>query len=182
MPRIIAGSARGRRLQVPSGRTVRPTADRAREALFNVLAHRFDDPCPGAAALDLFAGAGTLGLEALSRGAARCTLVEADPQVARILRKNAAPFGEAAQVVVSRVERFLAGPATPHSLVLLDPPYDLGAVEPTLTALVAGGWLAGGALVCVEHRAGDRVQPPAGLIPAFAREHGAAGLAVLHFA
>ncbi len=176
MTRLIAGRARGRRLKVPRGDRTRPTADRTREALFSALEHRTE--LIGARVLDLFAGAGTLGLEAASRGAARVVLVEADPGVVRVLRENVAAVGGEIELVRSRVERFLAGPPEPFDLVLLDPPYAAGAVTPTLAALLRG-WLAPGALVCVEHPAEGAVEPPEGLTAVFERRYGAAGIAFL---
>lgn len=145
--RIISGRARGRRLQVPAS-GVRPTADRVREALFSALEHRLAGGLEGRAALDLFAGAGGLGLEAASRGAAPVVLVERDRGVAGVLRRNVEAVG-GARLVIADVARFLAGPPSPFDVVFMDPPYDRGLVAPTLRAL-AGGWLAAGALICVE--------------------------------
>lgn len=178
MPRIIGGRARGRRLSVPEG-PVRPTADRVREALFNVLEHRLGARIEGARVLDLFAGAGTLGLEALSRGAASVRLVEADRRVAGVLAENARRVGGDAQVVRARVERFLAGAAAPYDLVFLDPPYASGLAGPTLEHLAEGGWLAPGAVVCVEHRAGEAPPAPAGLATVFSRRYGDTEITIL---
>jgi pantetheine-phosphate adenylyltransferase len=179
MVRIIGGQARGRRLVVPDG-PVRPTADRVREAIFNVLEHRLGVALEGARVLDLFAGAGTLGLEAYSRGAASVCLVEGDRRVADALAGNARRVdpeaGARIRVVNARVERFLAGVATPFDLVFLDPPYDAGAAAPALESLVRGGWLAPGAVVLVEHRAGDAPAPPEGLATAFERRYGDTGV------
>ena len=155
MTRIIAGAARGRRLAVPKGTVTRPTSDRAREGLFATVA-AIHGPLHGARVLDLFAGSGAVGLEALSRGAARVVFVESDARVARVIRANVAvvalPGGE---VVCDRVERFLRrgrgdGPAV--DLVVADPPYAVPPAEVTgmLTALAREGWLAPGALVAVE--------------------------------
>lgn len=183
MPRIVGGAARGRRLAVPRGEGVRPTTDKVREALFNVLRHRFGDPLDGARVLDLFAGAGTLGLEALSRGAASVTLVEADRRHAAVLRQNVEAVAPAvdgrAQVAPRRVEAFLAEPGTPHDVVFLDPPYAAGAVGPTLARLVGGGWLAASALICVEHPVREAVEPPPGLAAVFRREYGSTAVTLL---
>jgi 16S rRNA (guanine966-N2)-methyltransferase len=153
--RVIAGIARGRRLAAPKGTATRPTSDRAREGLFaTVTAIR--GPLPGARALDLFAGSGAIGLEALSRGAVRVLFVESDPRAARVIRANLAavalPGGE---LVCDQVQRFLdRGPGTEgvFDLVVADPPYAASPAEVTgmLTALACGGWLAPGALVAVE--------------------------------
>jgi 16S rRNA (guanine966-N2)-methyltransferase len=150
--RIVAGVARGRRLEVPRGGTVRPTADRVREALFSSLQPRL----AGAHVLDLFAGAGGLGLEAASRGAARVVLVERDPRVLEVLRRNVATVGvEGVEVHAGEVRRLLRAGALagPFDLVLVDPPYDLPdeALEAVLDALV--GHLATDAVVVVERAA-----------------------------
>ncbi len=146
MTRIIAGAARGRRLAVPKGMATRPTSDRAREGLFaTVTAIR--GPLHGASVLDLFAGSGAVGLEALSRGAARVVFVESDPRAARVIRANMAaaalPGGE---LVCDRVERFLRrgpGAGAAVDLVVADPPYAASGDEVAgmLTALAGGdGW------------------------------------------
>jgi 16S rRNA (guanine966-N2)-methyltransferase len=154
MTRVIAGTAGGRRLSVPTGRDTRPTSDRAREGLFaTVLA--VHGPLTGASVLDLFAGSGALGLEALSRGAARARLVESDPRAVRVIRANVAALGlDGAEVVAGRVEPVLArGPdGPPFDVVVADPPYAvLGeAVTAILATLARAGWLAAGALLAVE--------------------------------
>lgn len=152
--RIVAGAARGRRLLAPRGRDVRPTADRVKEALFASLAERLVD----AHVLDLFAGSGALGLEALSRGARRVTFVERDRTVAEVLRRNVAAVGlPGAEVLVRDVARAVAEPlpGDPYDLVLLDPPYRLerGRLDRVLAALVPH--LADGAVVVVERAARD---------------------------
>lgn len=183
MVRVVGGSAGGRRLAVPRGDAVRPTTDKVREALYNVLMHRFGDPVAGARVLDLFAGAGTLGIEALSRGAAEVVFVESDRRHARCLAENLAAVAPAVagvgRVVQRPVESWLAGGATPFDLVFLDPPYAAGRVAPTLAALARGTWLATGALVCVEHPADDEVAPPPGLEVAFNRVYGSCGVTLL---
>ena len=169
MTRIIAGAARGRRLAVPGGTRTRPTSDRAREGLFATVT-AVHGPLTGAGVLDLYAGSGAVGLEALSRGAARVVLVESDPAAARVIRANMATVGlPGAQLVTGRVATVLGrGPlaGAAFGVVLADPPYAAGEQEITemLTALRAGGWLAGGALVAVERasRSGP-VAWPAGL-------------------
>jgi 16S rRNA (guanine966-N2)-methyltransferase len=150
--RIVAGEARGRRLRVPAGPGTRPTSDRAREGLFSSLQSLAD--LDGARVLDLYAGTGALGLEALSRGAASVTLVEDDPGALVALRANVDAVGlPGAHVVAERVERFLAAGAEPrYDVVLVDPPYDLD-VLPALSALVP--WLAPDAVVVVERRSRD---------------------------
>lgn len=154
MTRVIAGTARGRRLKVPSGTTTRPTADRAREGLFSTLLSLLD--LEGARVLDLYAGSGALGLEALSRGAGSATLVESDAEAVAVLRANVEHLGlPAAYVLAQPVERFLAGGAElgqeqpRYDLVLLDPPYEL-ELEPVLGQLRP--WLAPDAVVVAERR------------------------------
>jgi 16S rRNA (guanine966-N2)-methyltransferase len=153
--RIIAGVARGRRLSVPPGMRTRPTSDRAREGLFaTVTALR--GSLQGASVLDLYAGSGAAGLEALSRGAARAVLIESDPAAARVIRANIAAVGlPGAQLVTGRVERVLArgpGAGGPFDVAVADPPYAMADDEvcAVLTALARGGWLAPGALAAVE--------------------------------
>jgi 16S rRNA (guanine966-N2)-methyltransferase len=153
--RIVAGSAGGRRLAVPAGRGTRPTSDRAREALFSALAALLD--LAGARVLDLYAGTGAVGLEALSRGAAQALLVEADARAARVIRDNARHLGLAgAEVAAERVQRLVAGPppGPPFDLVFADPPYQLPDAElnAVLAGLAGNGWLTPGAVVVVERR------------------------------
>ena len=153
-PRIIAGSAGGRRLAVVPGRVTRPTSDRTREGLFATV-EAIRGRLAGTAVLDLYAGSGAVGLEALSRGATDVLLVEADAKAARVIRTNIAALGlTGARVVNGGVARALAaGPAgeRPRDFVFADPPYrvDDGEIQDMLTALLAG-WLAPGALVAVE--------------------------------
>ncbi|SCX53001.1 16S rRNA (guanine966-N2)-methyltransferase [Klenkia marina] len=154
MTRIIAGAARGRVLKVPAS-GVRPTGDRAREALFNSLGSLLD--LDGARVLDLYAGSGALGLEALSRGAGEVVLVESGPRVLPVLRGNVAAVGlPGASVVAGSVPAVVARPAAaPFDLVLADPPYAVEAdvVTGVLTALHLGGWLAPDAVLVVERSA-----------------------------
>lgn len=180
MTRIIAGAARGRRLAVPGGTRTRPTSDRAREGLFATVT-AVHGPLTGAGVLDLYAGSGAMGLEALSRGAARVVLVESDPAAARVIRANIAAVGlPGAQLVAGRVAAVLGrGPlaGAAFGVVLADPPYAAGEEEITqmLTTLRAGGWLASGALVAVERasRSGP-VAWPAGYAPDRSRRYGEA--------
>lgn len=148
-PRIIAGEWRGRTLEVPPGDATRPTAARAREALFSMLASRLGG-FEGLRVLDLFAGSGALGLEALSRGAVHARFVEAYPAPRRALQRNIATLGAEArcEVLALRVETLASAPA-PHDLVFVDPPYHMGLAAAAIGRL-AGGWLASGAIVAVE--------------------------------
>jgi len=148
--RIIAGRVGGRRIAVPP-RGTRPTSDRVREALFSTLTA--DPGLHGAAVLDVCAGSGALGLEALSRGAVRATFVESDRRAAGVLRRNVGLLGlTGATVHVGRAAAVLGGPGTPHDVVLVDPPYDVADLDVAawLAAAAAHGWLAPGGVVVVE--------------------------------
>ena len=160
MVRVIGGTAGGLLLRVPKGERTRPTADRIKESLFNILR-----AVPaGARVLDLFAGSGALGIEALSRGAEEATFVEVDPEALRAIRENLAHTGFAgrARVVRARLPRAEALAAGgPYDLVFMDPPYDRGLVAPTLAWLAGSGLLAPGARLVVEHSAKEEI--PSGL-------------------
>lgn len=182
--RIVGGDLRGRALRTPEGEGTRPTADRAREAVFNILAHAAWSPgLEGARVLDLFAGSGAMGLEALSRGAAACLFVEqAEPALAAI-RANLEALGVAGRGRVLRQDATRLGrrleEEAPFDLALLDPPYGKGLGETALMALHAGGWLAEGAVAALERGAGE----PALSLPGFElldqRRYGAAAVAFL---
>jgi 16S rRNA (guanine966-N2)-methyltransferase len=182
MTRIIAGTAGGRRLAVPSGQGTRPTSDRAREGLFGTVT-AICGTLHGARVLDLYAGSGAVGLEALSRGAADVLLIEADRRAIGVIRDNVAAVGlPGARVLAGRVELVLArGPsgAPPRDVVFADPPYAMpdAEVSAVLTALLGGGWLAPGAVVAVERatRSGPP-QWPAGYAADRARKYGEATL------
>ncbi len=151
MTRLISGTAGGRRLKVPKA-GVRPTGDRAREALFNALTHLTE--LRGAAVLDLYAGSGALGLEALSRGAGTVVLVESAPGVLPVLKENLTAVGlPGGRVVKGSVPTVVGGaPPVRFDVVLADPPYDtpVDEVLAVLRSLVSGGWLAPGAVLVVE--------------------------------
>ena len=184
MARVIAGAAGGRRLAVPDGRGTRPTSDRAREGLFATIVS-MTGSLAGARVLDLYAGSGAVGLEALSRGAEHVLLVESGPRAGRVIRDNIEAIGLAgAEVVTGRVERVLArGPALSgdnrgrYDIVFAAPPYALVADEVSgmLVALADRGWLAPEALVIVERatRSGP-VNWPAGFAADRARRYGEA--------
>ena len=178
MTRIIGGSARGRRLRVPAGGT-RPTSDRAREALFSAL-EAARGGLVGAVVLDLYAGSGAVGLEALSRGAAHVTLIERDARAAAVLRANAAAVGlPGAEVVADAVEHRLGlAPPRRYDLVFADPPYaePVERVHADLAALRERGWLAAGALIVVERAAREPFEWPAGYTADRDRRYGEAAL------
>jgi len=149
--RIIAGEARGRPLLVPPGRSVRPTPDRVREALFSILGDR----CRGAHVVDVCAGTGALGLEALSRGAAEVVLIERDRQTAQLLRENVARVGlEGARVVIGdargALKKLASERVAAFDIVLVDPPFDSGLSLPIVQVLLDAGLLAEAAVVVVE--------------------------------
>jgi len=190
--RVIAGEAGGRRLAVPGGRETRPTSDRAREGLFATISS-IARSLAGARVLDLYAGSGAVGLEALSRGAGHVLMVEAGARAGRVIKENIATLGlSGAEVIVDRVERVLVrgpdGPGGPdgpdgpdgdarYDVVFADPPYALDGEEVSamLTALADRAWLAPGALVIVERatRSGP-VRWPAGYVQDRARRYGEA--------
>lgn len=171
--KIIAGKWRGRPLEAPPGLATRPTASRAREALFSVLASRLPT-FEGCRVLDLFAGSGALGLEALSRGAAHATFVEQFAPPRAVLGRNLAALGAEAQAIViaGAVEK-LGLPLAPFELVFADPPYHMGLAGAALALLARPGWLAPAAWVMVE-TAHDEVLP--GGVPEADRSHGKARL------
>ncbi|MEU8247998.1 RsmD family RNA methyltransferase [Nonomuraea sp. NPDC048916] len=200
MTRIIAGTAGGRRLVVPPGRGTRPTSDRAREGIFLTLDSL--QGLAGARVIDLYAGSGAVGLEALSRGAAHALLVEADPKAVRTIRANIQALGlDGAQVVAEKVERLLGRPAEvsrprqggrdaggdqchsearePYDIVFADPPYAVTGEEVTrvLESLRDNGWLAEGALVAFERETrGKPLVWPEGYVEERVRRYGEASV------
>jgi 16S rRNA (guanine966-N2)-methyltransferase len=177
--RIIAGRHRGRRLVAPPGLAVRPTSDRAREALFSMLEHG-EPPLRGARVLDLFAGTGAIGLEAVSRGAAAALLVELDEAALEAAAANRDRLGETRTVGILRADASRLPRATQaYDIVVMDPPYGSGLIAPTLAALLAGGWLAPGARVVCELSRGEPLDPPPGLAIEDERRYGRARLVFL---
>lgn len=176
--RIVAGRWRGRPLVAPAGAATRPTADRVREALFSMLASRLGS-FEGLAVLDVFAGTGALGLEALSRGAARATFVETDRGALDALRANIAKLGAEATVLPQRAEG-LGRANVAHHLAFLDPPYDQGLAGPTLTRLATQGWLAPHAWVSVETGRDMSIDVDGFAVDA-TRDHGKARLHLLRY-
>lgn len=155
--RIVGGRLKGRALKGPSSGATRPTSDRLRESLFNVLAHAYGDPCDGARVLDLFAGTGALGIEALSRGARFALFVEDATEARGLIRDNVEALGLTGVTKVFRRDATRLGdmgPGEAHGLVFCDPPYGKGLAEQALASAIAGGWLAPDALVVVEERTG----------------------------
>jgi 16S rRNA (guanine966-N2)-methyltransferase len=180
--RIDAGSHRGVRLAAPEGGDTRPTSDRARQAVFNILAHTYA-AIRGAKVLDVFAGSGALGLEALSRGAERASFIEGDRAAADCIRKNIAACREQprAQLFIADAGRPPRAPASwgPCSLLFLDPPYGKGLIPPTLTALQENGWIAPEALIVAEIDRKETLEPPPGFAVLDDRQYGKARILLL---
>ena len=181
--RIVAGKHRGRALATPEDGAIRPTSDRVREAVFNILAHGIDAfTLDGVRVLDLFAGTGALGIEALSRGAAFALLVEEDATARGLIRQNVETLGLTGQTRIYRRNATALGPALPRErfgLVLADPPYGKGLGERALAAAAEGGWLEPGAIAVLEERADVAVVWPPGFTPL---DHRKWGDTAAHFA
>ena len=164
--RIVGGKHKRRIIDAPEGPDTRPTADRVREALFNILEHGVGFDMEGVVALDLFAGSGGLGIEALSRGAAQVIFVDNAPTALAVVRANLASLGEDGNGVVLRRDATRLGAlppgVAPALLVFLDPPYNKGLVVPTLAAARANGWLAPDAVCVVETATDEEIDWPAG--------------------
>ena len=163
--RVVGGSLRGRTLAAPKSQSIRPTADRLRESFFNILIHAYDNPIAGARVLDLFAGTGALGIEALSRGAAFALFVDDGAEARALLRENVATLGLGGTSRIFRREATKLGPAhpvEPFSLAFLDPPYGKGLAEQALASARAGGWLVPDALIVVEEAKKSAFAAPEG--------------------
>lgn len=173
--RVVGGDLRGRALATPRDHAIRPTTDRAREAVFNVLAHRFGDSLDGARVLDLFAGTGALGIEALSRGASYCVFIEESAEGRGLIRTNVESFGLTGRTKIFRRDATglgEAGTMAPFGLVFADPPYGKGLGELALRSARAGGWLAPGALCIVEETASVAFEPGPGFTVLDERSYG----------
>jgi 16S rRNA (guanine966-N2)-methyltransferase len=151
--RVVGGRLKGRNLAAPASREIRPTADRLRESVFNILTHAYNDPIEGARVLDLFAGTGALGIEAVSRGAAFALFVDNGAEARALLRNNVEALGLGGVTKVYRRDAANLGPAhpmEPFSLAFLDPPYRMGLADKAVISLRDGGWLTPNALLVVE--------------------------------
>ena len=156
---------RGRALAAPQSQAIRPTADRLRESLFNILLHAYGDPLSGARALDLFAGTGALGIEALSRGAAFALFIDESAEARALIRENVAALGLGGTSRIFRRDATKLGPVhplAPFSLAFLDPPYGQGLAGKALASARAGGWFAPGALIVVEEAVNAEFAAPEG--------------------
>lgn len=179
--RIVGGRFRGRPLNGPRSDAIRPTSDRLRESLFNVLAHAHGDACDGARVLDLFSGTGALALEALSRGAVFAALVDQGAEARGLIRANVDALGLAGITAVLKRDATRLGPVAPFdpfTLVFCDPPYRRGLGEQALASALAGGWLAPGALVVLEEAADAVIELPSGLGPVEERPAGDSRLVI----
>ncbi len=173
--RVVGGELKGRALKGPVGREIRPTSDRLRESQFNVLAHAYGDRISGARVVDLFAGTGALGLEALSRGAAFALFVDDGAQARALIRANVEALGLGGRSRIFRRDARKLGqaPAGPRfDLAFLDPPYGKGLAEPALIALRDGGWLNEDAMILVEEAVESGFTPPPGFTTLETRAYG----------
>jgi 16S rRNA (guanine966-N2)-methyltransferase len=165
MMRVVGGRLRSRPIAGPKGQGLRPTADRLREALFNILAHAYGDPVAGARVLDLFAGTGALGIEATSRGAAFVLFVDDGVEARSLLRSNTETLGLGGITRIFRRDATKLGPAhpmEPFSLVFADPPYRKGLAERALASARDGGWLKPDAVIVVEEATDAGFKAPDG--------------------
>lgn len=173
--RVVGGRFKGRALAGPRSDAIRPTSDRLRESLFNVLAHAYDDPVVDARVMDLFAGTGALGIEALSRGAAFALFVDEGAQARGLIRENVDALGLGGVTRLFRRDATRLGAADrfePFDLVFCDPPYGRDLAGKALASAAAGGWLAPGALCVVEESADAALPCPAGFSEVERRTYG----------
>ncbi|MEO1043083.1 MAG: 16S rRNA (guanine(966)-N(2))-methyltransferase RsmD [Pseudomonadota bacterium] len=166
--RIVGGAFSGRKIAAPAGRATRPTTDRTRESLFNILTHRDGFSFDGARVIDLFAGSGALGFEAMSRGASFCLFVETDAAARGVIRDNVEALGLFGNTRIHRrpadsLGTKPAGVGPRFDLAFLDPPYGKGLLTPSLAILMSGEWLSPGALLVAEHQKDDRFELPDGM-------------------
>ena len=181
--RIIAGSNRGRKLTAPDGKAVRPSSDRLRQALFNILQHgKHGINIDGTFVLDAFAGTGAIGLEALSRGATRAIFIENEPTALELLAKNVADCGESGRVDIVRADATNPPPAhAACTLAFLDPPYGMDLAKPALTELAEKGWFEHGARCIVELESSGKLALPPGFGLLDDRIYGAARVVILRW-
>lgn len=181
--RIVGGALSGRKLATPSaGSEIRPTSDRVREALFNLLAHGPYPALEGARALDLFAGSGALGCEALSRGAARAVFVDESPKARALIRQNVEALALVGCTKIFRRDATRLGENRlgAFDLIFLDPPYGRGLGERAIASALAGGWIAPGAAIVLEERTGAAPEaPPAPFALADQRRYGDTTISIL---
>ena len=182
--RIVGGALRGRKLLSPEDQAIRPTADRVRQSVFNILAHGIGDfGIDGARVIDLFAGTGAMGLEAMSRGASFCLFVDESAESRGLVRSNADALGLTGQTRLFRRDATRLGPSSAgrFDLAFLDPPYGKGLAEKTLAELRNGGWLKEGAVLVVEESEGGFRDVPIGYVLVDRRSYGDTEVVVLRF-
>ncbi|MGB8278101.1 MAG: 16S rRNA (guanine(966)-N(2))-methyltransferase RsmD [Methylovirgula sp.] len=183
--RIVGGRLKGRALHGPATHDIRPTSDRLRETIFNILAHAYADPVEGASVIDLFAGTGAMGCEAISRGARRALFVDEGAKARALIRANvdALGLGGATKIFRRDARKLGLAPAGERfSLAFLDPPYGKGLAEPALVALRDGNWLTKGALVIVEEAADAALDVPEGFTVLETRAYGDTQIVILRAA
>ena len=183
--RIVGGDLRGRALETPRSGAIRPTSDRTREAVFNLIAHSHPEHLQGQRVLDLFAGTGALGLEALSRGASYAIFIEETAEGRGLIRTNVEAFGLQGRTKIFRRDATTlgnAGTLQPFKLVFADPPYGKGLAELAISEAIKGGWLAPDALIVVEEAASTPFQPVAGLTLLDRRDYGDTTVAFCRYA
>jgi 16S rRNA (guanine966-N2)-methyltransferase len=172
--RVVGGRLRGRTLATPKSQAIRPTADRLREALFNILTHAYGGPVDGARVLDLFAGTGALGIEALSRGAAFALFIDDGAEARALLRENVTTLGLGGASRIFRRDATNLGPVhplEPFTLAFFDPPYGQGLAEKALVSASAGNWLTRDALIVVEEASKANFSAPEGFIESERRRY-----------
>lgn len=173
--RIVAGTFRGKQLDAPRTDAIRPTADRVREAVFSIIGSRLGANLDGVRVLDLFAGTGAMGLEALSRGADHCVFVDTGVEARGLIRGHIEAFGVAGRVKLLRRDATDLGPVErlkPAHLVFADPPYGQGLGEKALASGRKGGWIAPGALIVLEERKDIEIAAPDGFAIVDRRDYG----------
>lgn len=184
--RIVAGKFKGKALASPKGQETRPTSDRVRESLFNILEHGIDGfEIEGTRVLDLFAGTGALGLEALSRGAKHCLFIENSAAARGIIRDNVEALSLTGNTSVWRRDATTLGPAGSSDacdLIFCDPPYGKGLGEQALAGALENGWVKPGAIAALEERSGADVEIPAGFLEIDRRTYGDTQIVVLRVA
>ncbi len=183
--RVVGGRLRGRNLAAPTSQAIRPTADRLRETLFNILAHAYGNPVEGARVLDLFAGTGALGIEASSRGAAFVLFVDDGAEARALLRNNVESLSLGGVTRIFRRDATKLGPVhplEPFSLAFLDPPYGKGLAELALASARDGGWFAPNALIVVEEAVMSKFTAPEGFTEIERRAYGETELVILRAA
>lgn len=182
--RIVGGQFRGRALKSPSSNAIRPTSDKLRESVFNILTHAYGDPVSSARVLDLFAGTGALGLEALSRGATFALFVDEGAEARGIIRANVETLSLTGVTKIFRRDAAKMGEIgalAPFDLIFCDPPYGKGLAEKSLVSLREGKWLSPGALPVIEEAVKSAFKAPEGFEELERREYGDSEIVILRF-